>query len=469
MHSNTKMKFIVLNFALILLFNSSFAQNNPSHFKSEIDFGNGTIISTFLDVAISKNQFVITSPKNADVRMMGFKAKVGRLLGKSPKKGIIITIKGQQKADSLFGDTNIPMFGKLKFKGIVKNDPSAPLNMLLSGKLVNSDGKLIGTINGVKSKEDKISYEELYPKILKTIQDNIYSKDALKTKEWATFEKKLEKLSKDAHDDIELFFGFNMLARKLPFTHLTLLITQDTAESEETASVDNEETASMQQSVVFEEKNATTAYLQIKNFSSSTEELAIALPKIVKNTAYKNLIIDLRNNGGGGISAAFALAKHIVTEDLEVGYFPTNKLNYSGYQPKSFNTLAELQPKNTEDFGNELKTSPGVKLIFKKPTNPVFTGNIYVLTNGNTGSTCEPIVYALKNRKKATIIGEKTAGAMLAASPFVVSGKYMLMLPIADFYTYDGIRLDKVGVGPDIEVKSEDAENKAMEIINGKS
>lgn len=460
MHSNTKMKFIVLNFALVFLFNSSFAQNNPSHFKSEIDFGNGTVISTFFDVSVAQNQFIITSPKNADVRMMGSKARLGRLLGKSPKKGIIIKIKGIQKKDSLFGETNIPMFGKLKFKGIVEND-------ILSGNLINSDGKPMGTISGVKSTDDRIIYKELYPKILKTIQDNMYSKDALKTKEWVTFEKKLEKLCKNAHDDIELFFGFNMLAHKLPFTHLTLVITGDTVESEETASADNEQTANAHQSVVFEEKNGTTAYLQIKNFSSSTDELAAVLPKIVKNTAYKNLIIDLRNNGGGGISAAFALAKYIVTEDLEVGYFPTNKLNYSGYQPELFSTLPELQPKNTEEFGNELKTTSGVKLIFKKPSNPVFTGNIYVLTNGNTGSTCEPIVYALKTNKKATIIGEKTAGAMLAASPFVVSGKYMLMLPIADFYTYDGVRLDKVGVDPDVEVKSENALHKALEIING--
>jgi C-terminal processing protease CtpA/Prc len=55
---------------------------------------------------------------------------------------------------------------------------------------------------------------------------------------------------------------------------------------------------------------------------------------------------------------------------------------------------------------------------------------------------------------------------MLAGSYFVVSGKYMLMLPVADFYTYDGVRLDKVGVSPDIEVKSEEALNKALEIIN---
>ena len=459
MHDNTKMKFIVLNFALIFLFNPSFAQNNPSHFKSEIDFGNGTVISTFLDVAVSKSQFAITSPRNADARMIGGgKARLGRLLGKLPKKGTIITIKGTQEKDSLLGDTNIPMLGKLKFKGSVKNE-------LLSGKLLNIDGKLIGTIHGVKSTEDKISYNELYPRIIKTIRDNIYAKDVLQTKDWATFEKKFEKLCKEAHDDIELFFGFNMLAQKLPFTHLTLVITQDTADNGELV---NDETVNTQKSVVFEEKNSATAYLKIKNFSSSEEELAIVLPKIVEHAAYKNLIIDLRDNGGGGISAAFALAKYIVSEDLEVGYFPTNKLSYSGYQPGSFNTLVELQPKSTDEFGDELKKSPGVKLVFKKPSNPVFKGNIYVLTNGNTASTCEPIVYVLKNRKKATIIGEKTAGAMLSASPFVVSGKYMLMLPIADFYTYDGIRLDKVGVHPDIEVKSEDAENKALEIINDK-
>jgi hypothetical protein len=463
MHSNTTMKFIVLNFVPVFLFHFSFAQNHPMHFKSEIDFGGGTVISTFLDVRAAKNQFTITSPKNADVRIVGgVKARLGRLLGKLPQKGKIITIKGEQKTDSLFGETLIPMFGKLTFKGIVKNDPSAPLGTILSGELLNTDGVSIGTLHGVSSAEDKISYIGLYPEIIKTIQDNIYSKDALQTTEWARFEKEIKNLCTDAHDDIELFFGFNMLAQKLPFTHLTLLIGQDTAEEEDLP-------LSTTKSVVFEEKNSTTAYLKIKNFSTSTEELAAVLPKIVANAAYKNLIIDLRDNGGGGISAAFELAKYIVSEDLEVGYFPTNKLQYSGYQPELFNTLPELQPKSTNEFGNDLRTSPGVKLIFRKPANPVFTGKIFVLTNGNTASTCEPIVYALKNSKNATVIGEKTYGGMLAASPFVVSGKYMLMLPIADFYTHDGVRLDKVGVTPDIEVKSADAESKALEIINKES
>jgi hypothetical protein len=463
MHSTTKMKVIVLHFALILFFNFSFAQKNSSHFKSEMDFGGGTVFSTFFDVTVAKGQFTITSPKNADVRIYGGKAKLGRMLGKSPKKGIIMTINGEQKGDSLVGNTNIPMIGKLTFKGILQNDA-------LSGVFINTDGIAIGKLRGTRSIENKIDYNYLYPMMLKTVQDNIFSTSVLQTKEWAAFEKDIEKVCATAQDDIELYFGFNILARQLPFTHLSFVIAQDSVEDEETPVTpkvdDSNEVPSLPKSVVLDEKNGTTAYLLIKNFSNSTAELALTLPKIVENKSFKNLIIDLRDNGGGGISAAFELAKYIVSEDLEVGYFPTNKLQYSGYQPELFTALPEFQPKDTEEFGNELKASPGVKLIFKKPSTPIFTGNIYVLTNGNTGSTCEPIVYALKNNKKAVIIGEKTYGGMLAASPFVVSGKYMLMVPIADFYTYDGVRLDRAGVTPDITVKSEEALNKALEIIN---
>lgn len=464
MHNTTKMKFIVMNFALILFFNCSFGQKKHDHFKSEMDFGGGTSFSTFFDITTDKGVFTITSPKDADVRIYGSKAKLGRMLGKSPKKGIIITITGQQKNDSLIGNTNIPMVGKLKFKGILKEES-------FSGVFINTDGIAIGTLKGIHSTENKIDYNYLYPMLLKTVQDNIYSPSALQTKEWAAFEKDLQKLLATAHDDIELYFGFNIFARQLSFTHLSLVIAQDTADNEETPDTqkadDSNETPSTTKSVVLEERNGNTAYLKIKNFSNSTAELTATLPKIVENKAFKNLIIDLRDNGGGGISAAFALAKHIVSEDLQVGYFPTNKLQYSGYQPELFSKLPEFQPKDTEEFGNELKATPSVKLIFKKPSNPVFTGNIYVLTNGNTGSTCEPIVYALKNSKRATIVGERTAGAMLAASPFTVTGKYMLMVPIADFYTYDGVRLDKVGVTPDIAVKSDEALNKVLEIING--
>lgn len=428
------------------------AQNKQTFYKSELDFGNGIIFSTFFNIEKIGDQYSILSPENADVRMFGsLKAKMGRILGKSPKKGIIIKIDAQQKGDSLFGNTNIPAFGKLKFKGIVNKES-------LSGIFISEDTTSIGTLKGEISLQKRNDYKFLYPKIIETIQDNIYSKDVLKNDEWEKFKKNIENLSSRANDDIELFLGFNIFAQKLPFTHLNLFISKDNLDAED-FSIDGT-------NIVFEEKNNSTAYILIKNFSSSKKELSTILPKIVENENYKNLIVDLRDNGGGGIEAAFEFAKYITDKDIEVGYFVTNKLKYSGYQPELFKTLTELQPKSTKDFTNDLKTLSGVKLIFNKPENKVFKGNIYLLTNGKTASTCEPIVYALKTNKKATIIGEKTAGAMLAAFPFSIPEKYVVMLPIADFYTFDGIRLDKVGVSPDVETKSEDALNKAMEIIS---
>lgn len=436
----------------------TFAQQNQNIWKSDLDLGNGTIISTFLEVKKTDNQFTITTPKKADLRMLGgFKARLARLIGKSPRKGIIITINGKQKNDSLFGDTKIPMFGKLKFKGVLTEQS-------LSGEFLQ-DNTLIGTLYGIESKENRIDYAYLYPKILEITHDNIYSRSVLQTKEWRKFKKELKDLCYTVKDDIELFFGFNMLSSKLPFSHYNLFIsTSDLHANTSEGEDETKELKEKEPSVFFEEKMNKTAYLKIKNFSSSQKELAVTLPIIIEKN-YQNLIVDLRNNGGGGIDAAFEFAKYITDKDVEVGYFVTNKLKYSTFQPELFKTLPELQPKSTMEFGNELRTGKGAKLIFRKPDNPFFKGNLYVLTNGKTGSTCEPLVYALKNSMGAIIIGETTAGAMLAASPFAISGKYILMPPIADFYTYDGVRLEGIGVSPNIETTSGEALDKALELI----
>ena len=174
----------------------------------------------------------------------------------------------------------------------------------------------------------------------------------------------------------------------------------------------------------------------------------------------------MRNNGGGGIEAAFEFAKYIVDEPVTVGYFVTNKLHYSEFDSTLFKTLPEVIPETTEEFIETLKNSSGKKLVFSNTDNPKFKGNLYILTNNSTASTCEPIVYLLKASNKATVIGEKTAGAMLSGTIFDISGKYKLFLPIADFYTYDGKRIEGVGVSPNIETTSDNALDKALSLIN---
>ena len=431
-----------------------FSQKDQDKWRTEINIDDGSfVLTTFLDVAKDKEQTTLTSPKNADIRLVGrTKARMGRLFGKSPKKGILITINGIQKGDSLLGNAFFPVLGKMKFKGILTKN-------FLSGDLIMNDTLVIGTLTGTRTNENRLDFNYLYPTIIDTIHTNIYSKDVLQTKEWSNFSVQLKKLCNKAYDDLELYIGFSMLSSQLPFSHLNLMM------QEERTDFDDGEPTTNEPTVFFEEKDNHTAYLRVANFSSSEKELSEIFPQIVNNKNYQNLIIDLRNNGGGGIEAANEFGRHIISEPIDIGYFVTNKLEYAGFDAALFETLPEAKPQTTDQFISDLKSGRGAKLVFSKSESPVFSGKIYVLTNSRTASTCEPIVYLLKEKKLATIVGENTAGAMLSAALFDIGGKYKLFLPLADFYTYDGVRLDGVGVKPDIETSSEDALNKVLEII----
>lgn len=441
---------------LFIVFTITIVKSQKSEvFKTDIDLGGGYVITTFLEYSKDENSFRLNSPKNADKRLFGgLKSTLARASGKIQKGGILVSIEGTSKNDSLIGESSIIGFGKLDFKGkIVQNQ--------LQGALYKKDSKTFGTLSGAKTYETRIDFTTLYPKILKLTQENIYSTKELETKDWKKFTIELEKLLGKAQDDIELFFGFNLLSQELPFSHYNLIFQHKTE--------DEEDSGKEEPTVIFEQKTPNTVFLKIKNFSTSKKELSEIFPRIVENLTCKNLIIDLRDNGGGGIEAASEFAKYVINEDVEVGYFVTNKLNYKEFDKPLFQSLPDSQPETTDQFIEELKIGKGAKLVFKKHQNQVFTGNLFVLTNNKTASTCEPIVYVLKNLKKATIIGENTAGAMLSAAPFEIQDKYTLFLPIADFYTYDGVRLDQIGVKPSIEVASYMALEKAIELIEKQS
>lgn len=454
MKKNTFITTLIVLFTLVGT--HSFAQQNQTNLKSEIAFGSDIALTTFLKVEQTDDQFILTSPKNADVRLFGVKARLGRILGKSPKKGIFVTIDSKQKGDSLIGIMKTPLTGKLKFKGLYRNDS-------LSGEIIKNDTLVVGTINGKKSQQRSFDYNYLFPKMMDITQNNIYSEKVLQTDEWKKFRKELKKTLDKTQDDIELYLGFKMLAQTLPFSHYYLIFQETTGK--ENKNILGHNPGKKTSSVIYKKKNENTTYLKIKDFSSSKKELSQIFPKIVKNNP-ENLIIDLRNNPGGGVEAAFEFAKYIVSDTVNVGYFVTNRLQYSGFNADLFKTLPVAVPETTAEFIETLKNGKGAKLVFNNPGIPVYSGNIFVLTNGGCGSTCEPVVYMLKKSKKATIIGEKTAGAMLSGTLFNISGKYNLFLPIADFYTHDGVRLEGVGVAPEIETNSENALEKALSIIN---
>ncbi|HMP94066.1 MAG TPA: S41 family peptidase, partial [Phnomibacter sp.] len=131
--------------------------------------------------------------------------------------------------------------------------------------------------------------------------------------------------------------------------------------------------------------------------------------------------------------------------------------DYSQFYTFSNGTTQQLIAALSKHAGLVLATSPSPRQ---------FTGKIYILTSQRTASTCEPLTYALQQRGHATVIGSHTAGAMLSAAAYYLPFGFMVSLPVADYYTYDGLRLEGHGVQPDIECPPQQALERCLLLID---
>jgi hypothetical protein len=342
------------------------------------------------------------------------------------------------------------MLGIKPFEGVIKSGK-------ITGELFDN-GQVIARLSGIEINQSfRYDYTDLAQQIIDTTSKYIYDNSILEGHKWKKFEKKLTKIASIAVDDAEMFFGVNLLSPTLPFTHFYLLLSSQTNE--------NLLMESASGNVLWKEIDDKTAYVDIKNFGGEAKEMDSVFLQILEHS-YQNLIVDLRKNPGGGLQAGLAFGKYVCPKEINAGYFVTNKWfsKHKGDQNLEFDSFLAAKSKTTNEFIEELKSSEGKKLVFT-PGNIVFKGNIYVLTSHNTASTCEPIVYALKSNKLATIVGEKTAGVMLSAAPFCLKDNYTLMLPLADYYTVDKLRLDQIGVEPNIKISSDKALEHVLKII----
>ena len=161
-----------------------------------------------------------------------------------------------------------------------------------------------------------------------------------------------------------------------------------------------------------------TAVLTISRFDSDTGKLATEKAKEILDKGCNKLIVDLRGNGGGYVSAAKDVASLWIDGDL----------------------IVEQRSANG-DYDEKTYANSGKAILKDMKT--------VLLVNGSTASASEILTGALHDYNKATIIGEKTYGkGCVQALENFMDGS-VLRVTIAKWYTPSGNNIHEEGIEPD--------------------
>ena len=179
------------------------------------------------------------------------------------------------------------------------------------------------------------------------------------------------------------------------------------------------------------------AVVQLTQFGRITqEELRPQMEDVMKKDP-KGIVLDLRSNPGGLLSAA----------NLVVSLFVEKGTPYVEVRSRKDKSLSLTTAEKVID--------DSVRLV--------------VLVNEGSASASEIVAGALKDLDRATIVGAKTFGKGTVQQVLQFSDQSSLKMTIAEWYTPDGNKIDGVGVNPDIgisEIEGRDAPLlKALDIL----
>lgn len=167
------------------------------------------------------------------------------------------------------------------------------------------------------------------------------------------------------------------------------------------------------------DKAKSTAYLRITTFDKGEfrsnkmdfEKFLEASFKEIELNNISNLILDVRNNGGGTDEYGKVLFSYFIDRDFN--YYNSlrmNKVSYNFFQyttrPDAKAPKGMLKANNLGTFDNIQHPNVGIQ----HPSLPTFTGNIYTLINGWCFSTTSEFLSLLQFHTKAIFIGEESGG-----------------------------------------------------------
>ena len=201
------------------------------------------------------------------------------------------------------------------------------------------------------------------------------------------------------------------------------------------------------QSVKSEIIDENIGYIRLTSFNdNSSDQIEKQIKKLKKDKNLNSFILDLRNNPGGLLSQAIKITDFF----LENGEIVSTK--------------SRKKSENRKWFAKKGDITDGKTLL--------------VLINYGSASASEIVAGALKDHKRAIIVGENSFGKGSVQSIIPLKNRGAIRLTVAKYYLPSGKSISEVGVRPDIEVNEEgddfriktDTDNQlnyAIKLLNG--
>ena len=170
-------------------------------------------------------------------------------------------------------------------------------------------------------------------------------------------------------------------------------------------------------------------YIRLTSFNeNSSDQIRDKIKNLENNQDVKAYILDLRNNPGGLLSQAIRISDFF----LDNGEIVSTKSRKASENRKWFAKKGDLTNGKT----------------------------LMVLINYGSASASEIVAGALKDHKRAIIIGENSYGKGSVQSIIPLKNKGAIRLTVAKYYLPSGKSISEVGVSPDIEINEEGEEFK---------
>lgn len=178
----------------------------------------------------------------------------------------------------------------------------------------------------------------------------------------------------------------------------------------------------------------------------------------LKEGGVQRLIADIRGNIGGGLGS-LRLISYLCSGKSEIGYSLTRRRLRKGYRKESLTRIGKIPATKAELLMMAVRFK-----VFQRDRSMVlvteglgpqpFHGRIVVLINEHTHSAAEMVASFAKQNHHATIVGTRTAGEVLGGANFKLPGGYILRMPVAGWYTWQGDCIEGKGVEPDLVVEN---------------